>query len=142
MKKNSFKIRTILVGLAALVTVSFTTPALAANKNKVNALPAVSQPSVRFLSGDYSNSFFSVNLANETPVKIELTIQDETGSRIFKDTYDAANFSKVFKLVNEGSENISPSFTFQVKELETGVTHNFEVSTTTSFVKEVAITKQ
>ena len=142
MKKTSFKIRTILVGLlATIVTVSFTTPVFAANKTKARALPAVSQPVVKFLSGDYSQSLFSVTLENEKPVKFEVTIQDETGVQLFKDTYDAASFSKVFQLVNEGGENNIPAFTFQVKELQTGVTHNFVVSSKTAYVKEVEITK-
>jgi hypothetical protein len=141
MKKNSFKIRTVLVGLlATLATVSFSVPAMA-NKTKSVSLAPITQPAIKFLGTENNNSFFSVSIANDTPVKFALSIQDADGETIYSGTYEASKFSKVFKLVNEGAVGNQAGLTFYIQELPNGVTHKFEVITETEFVKEVEITK-
>lgn len=142
MKKHSFKIRTILVGLlTTLVTVTFTVPAFANRKTQSAKLAAITQPAVKFLGTEDNSSLFSVALANETPVKFALTIKDAEGEVIFSETYEASKFSKVFKLVNAGDTNNSLGVSFQIQELPNGAAHTFDVSTETEYVKEVEITK-
>jgi hypothetical protein len=142
MNKHFFKIRTILVGLlATFVTVSISVPAMANKKNKIETALATIQPAVTFLGTENNNSLFSVAIDSEEPVKFELSITDAEGEIIYKQAFEASKFVKVFKLVNEGSSENSAGLSFHIQEKLSGVQHNFDVSSTTQIVNEVAITK-
>ncbi|MES2647724.1 MAG: hypothetical protein V4717_12655 [Bacteroidota bacterium] len=142
MKKRSYKIRTILVGLVAtIVSIGITVPAFANQKNKNAASLSTIQPAVTFLGSENNNALFSVALVNEAPVKFELLIEDASGEVIFKQDYEASKFSKVFKLVNEDLGGSPSGLSFKILVKPTGVIHNFEVNSTFQTINEVAITK-
>lgn len=142
MKKHSFKIRSIAVGLlASLLTLTISVPALANRKVQADSASQAIQPSVTFLRSEDNSSLFTVSLENETPVKFELVIKDAVGEEIFKETYETSKFSKVFKVVNESVISDPLGLSFQIRVLPNGVKHNFEVSTTIEHVKEIEITK-
>lgn len=139
MKKHSYKLRNILTGLfATIVTFTLALPAMANNKSK--AIKAALTPVVSYLGSEHNNPLFSVELENETPAKFEISIRDTDGSVLYKEIYEASKFSKVFKLVNE-EKAIPAGLTFRIRELNTGVYHNFEVSTSTELVRDVEISK-
>ena len=142
MNKHSYKIRTILVGLlATVVTIGISVPATANNKTKIeNAVKSI-QPTVTFLGTENNQSLFSVALDNEEPVKFELSIKDAAGETIYKQAYEASKFVKVFKMVNEGTTENPVGLSFHIQFKPSGVQNNFEVSSTTEVVNEVAITK-
>jgi hypothetical protein len=142
MKKKSYKIRTILVGLlATLISIVCSVPALANQKNNAAASLQTIQPTVKFVGSENGNALFSVVFENEVPVKFEIAIEDAQGEIIFKQTYEASKFSKVFKLVNEVPGNNPSGLSFKIQVLPTGVIHNFEISSTIKTFNEVAITK-
>jgi len=142
MKKHFFKIRSIAVGLlATFVTLTISVPALANRKIQADSIAQAIQPSVTFLRSEDNSPLFTISLENETPVKFELIIKDATGEEIFKEIYETAKFLKVFKLVDENVTGDPLGLSFQVQVLPNGVKHNFEVSGTTEYVKEVEITK-
>ncbi|CAN5799399.1 hypothetical protein BH10BAC3_BH10BAC3_17940 [soil metagenome] len=141
MNKYSFKIRTILVGLlTTFATVSISVPAMA-NKKKIESALATIQPRVTFLGTENNSILFSVAIDSEEPVKFELSITDAEGEVIYKKAYEALKFVKVFKLVNEALSENPIGLSFYIKEKVSGVQHNFDASSTTEIVNEVAITK-
>lgn len=142
MNKHSFKIRTVLIGLlATFATISISVPAMAGKKTKIETAVASIQPTVTFLGTENNNTLFSVAIDSEEPVKFELSITDAEGDVIYKQAYEASKFAKVFKLVNEGLSENPVGLSFHIQEKLSGVQHNFDVSSTTQIVNEVAITK-
>ena len=142
MKKKSYKIRTILVGLlATLSSIVFSVPAIANQKGNGAASEQTIQPTVTFIGSEHGDALFSVAFENEAQVKFEIAIEDAQGEIIFSQTYEASKFSKLFKLVNEVPGGNPSGLSFKIHVLPTGVIHNFEISSTIKTFNEVAITK-
>ena len=142
MKKNSFKIRTILVGLlATFATVSISVPAMANRKSQPASPVHTIQPTVKFLGSENNSSLFSVAFNNDAPVKFDVIIQDADGEVIFNQTFESSKFAKTFKLVNENTDANPEGLSFHIQVKPTGEQHSFEVSNETELVTEVEIVK-
>ena len=142
MKKISFKIRTILVGLlATVVTIGIAVPAVANKKSQAAISQTNSQATVTYLGSENNASLFSVALNNSAPVKFTVIIRDAAGDIIYNQTFESSQFAKTFKLVNEGAYADPAGLSFHIQVKSSGEQHNFEVSTETEEVKEVEIVK-
>lgn len=141
MKKAIFHIRTVAIAVFATVAFGTITVPASAARNRSNNVKPVLQPAVTFLGAENENAFFSIQLGNSAPVKFLLTITDAEGNRIFSQQFDAANFSKTFKLVNEATVASPIDFSFHFEVVSTGEKHEFEISTATQIVKDVQVTR-
>lgn len=140
MKQNFFKLRTasIILALSGLM-ITLSVPSFAGNKNIEILSGASIQPSVKFIGTDNNSASFLVQLDAATPVKFELTIKDKTGVSLFSQVFEAATFSKTFKMLTDGDANLQ--LTFTVKTLPDGKLNSFAVSTEEKTVTEVVVTK-
>lgn len=140
MKKQSFKFRTILTGLALASVMAVATVPASAKDKKQDSVSASITPVVEYIGSDDNSSLFTVAFGNATPVKFELTVNDAQGTQIFSQEFEAAKFSKYFKLVNEGTGD-SQDLSFTIHIFPNGATHTFNVSNSTKLEKNVTVTK-
>jgi hypothetical protein len=140
MKQTFFKLRTasIILALSGLM-ITLSVPSFAGNKNIEILSGASVQPSVKFLGTDNNSASFLVQLDAAAPVKFELNIKDKAGVSLFSQVFEAATFSKTFKMLTDGDANLQ--LTFTVKTLPDGKLNSFAVSTQEKTVTEVVVTK-
>lgn len=136
IKKNFMK-RTI-VALAALVFIT-NTPVFA-NKNNIEILSSPSiQPSVKYVGSDENGSAFQVKVEAPSAVTFEVMIKDKAGMILFTKVFEAASFSKTFR-VQEEDEN-SRELTFSITTIPDGKVNRFKVSTEERAITEVSVVK-
>lgn len=139
MKQTFFKLRTIFTGLALSVAIILVAQPASAKDKKQDSTVSIS-PVVEFIGSDENISLFSLTMDNATPVKFELVVSDANGAQVFIQEFEAAKFSKYFKLVNEGGGD-NQDFTFTVRTLPNGIAHVFNATSSTRLQKNVTITK-
>ena len=125
------------VALAALVLIANTSTF--ANNANIEILSTTSiQPSVKYVGSDENGSSFVVKVDAPSPVTFEVTIKDKAGVLLFTKTFEAASFSKTFKVLeNENSKEL----TFSITTLPDGKANNFKVSTEEKAITEVSVVK-
>jgi hypothetical protein len=142
MKKHFFKIRHIASVLAfAAFMIGSSNTSFARNQKEVIKASVITEPKLAFVETVANTQVFKVSFDANQPVKFALTITDDRDQILFDDVFEASNFSKLVKLVNEGSDNVPSTIYFTLRELATGSKHVFGVVNETVFLKDVVITK-
>lgn len=111
-----------------------------AKKSNIEILSTASiQPSVKYIGSDDNGSAYEVKVEAPAAISFEVKIKDRSGSILFSKVFEAASFSKTFKVMEDG-EN-SKELTFSITTLPDGKANNFKVSTEEKAVTEVSIVK-
>ena len=140
MKQHFFKLRTasFILALSGLM-ITLSVPSFANNKKIEIVSSSTAQPTVTYIGSDDKGSSFLVKLDAASPVNFEVSIKDKSGAVLFSNVFEAASFSKTFKVLNEDGSPLQLAFT--IKTLPDGKLHTYTVSTEEKSVTEVAINK-
>jgi hypothetical protein len=125
------------VALAALVLLANTSAF--SNKANIEILSSATiQPSVKYVGSDDNGSSFLVKVDAPTAVTFEVSIKDKTGMILFTKVFEAASFSKTFKVLEDDN---SKELTFSITTLPDGKANNFKVSTEEKAITEISVVK-
>ena len=94
---------------------------------------------VEYVGNNGDASFFKIAIVNDVDSKFLINILNEEGESIHSQKVDASNYNKYIKVVNDGNENITP--TFIITDLNTGATQKFEAKVKQNFEKVVTLVK-
>lgn len=126
------------VALASIVLLANTSAF--ANKSNIEILsPASIQPSVKYVGSDENGSAYQVKVDAPTAVAFEVMIKDKTGMILFTKVFEAASFSKTFKVLED--DDNSKELTFSITSLPDGKANNFKVSTEEKAITEISVVK-
>jgi hypothetical protein len=126
------------VALATLVLLANTSAF--ANKSNIEILSSASiQPSVKYVGSDENGSAYQVKVDAPTVVPFEVTIKDKAGMILFTKVFEAASFSKTFKVLED--DDNSKELTFSITSLPDGKANNFKVSTEEKAITEISVVK-
>jgi hypothetical protein len=126
------------VALASIVLLANTSAF--ANKSNIEILsPASIQPSVKYVGSDENGSAYQVKVDAPTAVAFEVMIKDKTGMILFTKVFEAASFSKTFKVLED--DDNSRELTFSITSLPDGKANNFKVSTEEKAITEISVVK-
>jgi hypothetical protein len=127
-----------IIAFAALVLLS--NSSAFANKANIEILSTASiQPSVKYVGSDENGSAFLVKVDAPTAVTFEVTIKDKAGMLLFTKVFEAASFSKTFKVLED--DDNSKELTFSITTLPDGKSNNFKVSTEEKAITEISVVK-
>jgi hypothetical protein len=127
-----------IIAFAALVLLANTSSF--ANKSNIEILSSASiQPSVKYVGSDENGSSFQVKVDAPSAVTFEVMIKDKAGMILFSKVFEAASFSKTFRVMEE-DEN-SRELTFSITTLPDGKANNFKVSTEEKAITEISVVK-
>jgi len=129
----------VFIAISALVLLA-TAPSFA-SKNVIEILsgPAI-QPTVKYVGSDEKGSSYLVTLNAPEVVKFQVEIKDKSGMTLFTKVFEASNFSKTFKVLDE--ENNTSGLTINIISLSDGKVNSFKVTTEEKAVTEVSIVKE
>lgn len=140
MKKHFFKLRNITAILTLTGFMLTTANTSFANKNVLEILSSEPvQSSVKYISSDENSSAYQVKFDAAAPVKFQLVIKDKVGMVLFSQLFEAASFSKTFKVMEDERNN--SGLTFSITTLPDGKVSNFKVSSEEKTVTEVTVNK-
>jgi hypothetical protein len=126
MKKQFFRMASLRrTGSRFLVTVCIVVSALAANaqvsqvKQSINATPV----SVKYIGTSDEQMAFAVHYDNYNGDKFDITVRDNEGSLLYRNSFTNKTFNKTFMLP-KGNEKV----TFIIKNLKTNEVNSFEAN--------------
>ena len=128
----------VFIAISALVL--FATSPSFAGKNVIEILsaPAI-QPAVKYVGSDETGSSYLVTLNAPEAVKFDVQIKDRTGMVLFTKSFEASNFSKTFKVVDE--DNNTSELTISIITTD-GKVNSFKVSTEEKSITEISVVKE
>ena len=108
------------------------------NKQNVNT-NVLTNATVEYVGNNGDASFFKIAINNESDSKFLINILNEEGESIHSQKVDASNYNKYIKVLNEGADNVAP--TFIITDLNTGATQKFEAKVKQNLEKIVTLVK-
>lgn len=140
MKQKYFNINNLIKSILYSGLIIFVTvPALANNKKKALKPFFSVPPTVHYLSSENPGTYFTINFVAGKPVNFDVIIKDGFGDLIYQKHFEASNFSKTFKLVNETDDSMA-NLSFLIK-VSDGKIYRFVTSNSTKTINEVLVTK-
>ena len=135
MKKVMSKNKTIIVGLMAIISTSFSNPASAMDE-KIDP-PGVE---IRYLGFVNKNPVFEITTNNPQADNFFITIRDEAGTVLFSEKLSGKSLSRKYRIDTE-EEIGEGGLRFEVRSVNTKKTAVYIAGISENMTKEMAVTK-
>ncbi|MDA3614284.1 hypothetical protein [Polluticaenibacter yanchengensis] len=132
IKLNTVKFFSILLLASLFVNVN-------AKGNKQANNNVLSNANVEYIGSNGEAFFFKIAINNDGDTKYLINILNDEGVSVYSQKVDASNYNKYIKVLNEGVENVNP--TFIITDLNTGATQKFEAKVKQNVEKVVTLVK-
>jgi hypothetical protein len=125
--------RLVAIALVTVLSVAFSTPALAGDETKV--IPV----ELKFIGNVQNQPLFHMTFNSTDDSEFTIIVRDQVGNILYKDVVKGKNISKKFMLNTEELGDAELKFTVTSKSYEKPVV--FEVNKQTRFVQDVVVNK-
>ena len=130
IKLNTVKFFSILLLSSLFVNAN-------AKGNKQTNSNVLTNANVEYVGSNGEAVFFKIAISNDADTKYLINILNEDGVSVYSQKVDASNYNKYIKVLNEGIENVNP--TFIITDLNTGATQKFEAKVKQNVEKVVTL---
>lgn len=131
--KSMMNTRLVAIALVTVLSVAFSTPALAGDETKV--IPV----ELKFIGNVQNQPLFHMTFNSTDDSEFTIIVRDQVGNILYKDVVKGKNISKKFMLNTEELGDAELKFTVTSKSYEKPVV--FEVNKQTRFVQDVVVNK-
>ena len=135
MKKVMSKNKTIIVGLMAIISTSFSNPVSAMDKK--SDPPGVE---IRYLGFVNKNPVFEITTSNLQADNFFITIRDEAGTVLFSEKLSGKSLSRKYRIDTE-EEITEGGLRFEVRSVSSKKTAVYIAGTNVNITREMAVTK-
>ena len=135
MKAIKNNINTIVLALAAVIMLSFTTATPVNNELSENSVSEL-----KFAGRVENSPLFRLVLNNPSSADFLITVRESNGDLLFSEKLSGSAISRVYKLDTDNSELISGT-TFEVTNKTTNRTTVYKIKNLTTTVENLTIAK-
>lgn len=139
MKQQYFKLSNIVKIFFVVGVLTCSSVAVFATETLTATAITKATPVVQYMGSENNSSDFTVQFDGASPITFDLVIKDVFGNEIYRKNAESSQSKKVYKLVNEGNDNVS-DLTFVIR-VANGKTYNYSVSRSVNLVKEIQVSK-